>query len=500
MLGCIERRAVTAPGYDIPEVQRPTVSHHVPLSNATNIDENTSVTTWFSELMDEESIHNHFSLYPLADLDSIQTIAIAYDNPEFIISGRTSLGVFKSEDNAESWYWQTSKTLRKTIWDIKISPQNSSIAYLATTAGVYLSTDSGSTWIPKNNDLADLFVRSLAIDPHDANIVYALTNSLGVFKSTNGGDTWLAKNTGVNLSRPLHEISISPVSSNNLFITTEGNFILRSVDAGEAWERLRSGLSVREFYAVSAHPLDTNLIFAGSFATGVFRSANNGDNWNNISTNLGNLTINAIAVDPTDTNTVYVGTAGGIYKTSNAGVMESGISSTVWSSLNPAWINTNIKTLIVHPSDEMLIFTCLQTDGFYRSIDGGENWIKRSNLVTDNILETGIINFEIWQDTTTVITPIDSLLSDTTIIHPYILSRALEGWDGDGDPPLDLNPTATKMIFDPDSSLITNCKYRIKLKGKFESDDITLQSNPSAVMDRNGNSLESDASYVFTTK
>ncbi|NQU27745.1 MAG: hypothetical protein HQ528_05605 [Candidatus Marinimicrobia bacterium] len=473
--------------------------HHVPLSNAIKINRNTSITLWFSELMDETSVIENVFVYPRADLDSIQTIATADDDPNKLYLGRLSHGVFTSTDAAENWVWITSKTLKTSVPTLAVSNLNSDIVYAGTSQGVYKSLDAGDNWTQMNSGLTDKSIQSIAVSPIDDVVVYLLTNTAGVFKTEDGGLNWVAKNNGVNFSQPLHSIIVSPTNSDILFMATSGNYILRSIDAGETWTRQRNGLGSRYYYSVAVHPLNDNVIFAGSYADGIFMSTDGGDNWLDINNNLGNGVINAIALDPIDTNTVYVGTDGGIFKTSNATIIVDNVSFADWVTIGSGWGSTPIKSLLVHPVDNTLLFTCIQDDGIYKSTDAGETWIKKSKLTVDNLLVKGNFEFEVWQDSTTIITLIDSVLSDTTIIHPYVLERALEGWDGTGEPPVETNPEASKLIFQPDSTLIPDCNYQVKVKGKFQSDDETLQTDPAAAMDLNGNSFESDANFNFTT-
>jgi photosystem II stability/assembly factor-like uncharacterized protein len=68
-------------------------------------------------------------------------------------------------------------------------------------SGVFKSTDGGVSWSSFSNglpaNLSDDFVRALAIDPSDPNIVYAGTAGAGVFRSTDGGAHWGPFNEGL---------------------------------------------------------------------------------------------------------------------------------------------------------------------------------------------------------------------------------------------------------------------------------------------------------------
>src|SRR6266487_346962 len=75
-----------------------------------------------------------------------------------------------------------------------------STVYMGTMGGgVWKTTDGGTTWAPKSDSQASLSIGALAVDPGNAQVIYAGTGEdntstsmygQGVLKSTNGGDTW----------------------------------------------------------------------------------------------------------------------------------------------------------------------------------------------------------------------------------------------------------------------------------------------------------------------
>jgi len=68
---------------------------------------------------------------------------------------------------------------------------------------VYKTPNGGESWVPKNNGLMSLDVRSLAIDPQNPEIVYAgLAEGAGIFKTSNGGELWEGINYGIRVECP----------------------------------------------------------------------------------------------------------------------------------------------------------------------------------------------------------------------------------------------------------------------------------------------------------
>ncbi len=66
-------------------------------------------------------------------------------------------------------------------------------------------------------DENEVYVMSLAIDPTDANVIYAGTGGFvgqghGVYKSTDGGDNWSASNRGL-IDYRITAIAIDPADS-----------------------------------------------------------------------------------------------------------------------------------------------------------------------------------------------------------------------------------------------------------------------------------------------
>ncbi len=86
---------------------------------------------------------------------------------------------------------------------------------------VFKSTNGGANWTDITNDLPDIPVHSIIVDPGSASKLYIATD-LGVFSSVNGGTNWLVENTGFAnvITEALAVTNIS--STPNLFAFTHG--------------------------------------------------------------------------------------------------------------------------------------------------------------------------------------------------------------------------------------------------------------------------------------
>jgi hypothetical protein len=137
------------------------------------------------------------------------------------------------------------------VVDVAIDPRGTSdqTIYVATgSGGIWKSTDTGSTWSPRTDNLLTLSMGAVGLDPGNPSIVYAGTNNpafggdcpgcqfnaVGIYKSTDSATTWtlLPKSpTGVSIRR-----IVFPVSGTLLVSTTSG--LYRSTDAGSTFKLL----------------------------------------------------------------------------------------------------------------------------------------------------------------------------------------------------------------------------------------------------------------------
>jgi photosystem II stability/assembly factor-like uncharacterized protein len=156
-----------------------------------------------------------------------------------------------------------------------IDRTNPTTLYEGSWAGVFKSTDGGTTW----TDLTlGLSVNTLALDPANPNVLYASTQGPypfttgfgGLFKSTNYGATWNAINTGlsdlIDARCPITSLVFDPADSNILYAGTAGYGVFKSIDGGATWTHFNDGLSGFDIRMLTVSP---GTLFAGT-RNGVF--------------------------------------------------------------------------------------------------------------------------------------------------------------------------------------------------------------------------------------
>lgn len=108
---------------------------------------------------------------------------------------------------------------------------------LAVNYGVYRSSDSGVTWSPANTGMESGRILAIAVDPTNAQIVYASSDGAGLLKSIDGGTSWTTISTNQTGS-----IAIDPVHTQTVYAAATSQ-VQRSVDGGASWENLQGAVA-----------------------------------------------------------------------------------------------------------------------------------------------------------------------------------------------------------------------------------------------------------------
>ena len=288
-------------------------------------------------------------------------------------------------------------------------PNNDQTLYVGAPAGgIWKSTDDGANWIPLTDNLPQIGVSGIAIDPTDSNIIYIATGdddagdsySVGVMKSIDGGQTW--NPTGLSYlwynEKGTSEIFIDPTNNNHIWVaSTDG--LQKSEDGGDTWEIKQDG-NIVDF---RLHPnySDNSIIYAVGYKNNnskFYRSTDKGETFSEISSVPEDANRIVLETTPAAVDNVYVLTAydngdgtkkgensfQGVFVSTDAGLNFTKTAETddIFTS-SQSWYD---MALTVSDSDPDVLFVGVLD--IWKSTDGGDDftqinaWYQRTNAFT----------------------------------------------------------------------------------------------------------------------
>jgi photosystem II stability/assembly factor-like uncharacterized protein len=336
------------------------------------------------------------------------------------VTRQAAAGLYKSIDGGASFIrlgsrypadntGNANRFFSQWINVVIVDPANSRVVYLASTSGVFRSTDGGQNWTQGAGAFGD--AQTLVLDtssPAGARVLYAGINSQGVFRSTDGGQNWtqiLSATTAAvaaaigagGIGKVVVDIA-PPTSPPNpagvqvVYASMEGTGgapdpvgLFLSTDAGANWtQRTATGLPTNTQGGYSFHlavdpasPGDgaTDRLYFG--AVGQAFSTDAGATF----TLIPGIQLHAdthawaFARRPLP-SVVYCGNDGGIFRSDNGGAN--------WTALNGGGLQTGLLyNLAVRPDagvtlgalqDNGLLTTSGATAPSWRNPQGGDGW------------------------------------------------------------------------------------------------------------------------------
>jgi len=241
-------------------------------------------------------------------------------------------------------------------------------------AGVFKSSDSGSTWSEKNlflysggaGNITGLSVVNLTFDPQDYQAIYLASKSAGLLYTYDGAKSWMKANR-IKDGR-INSVAINPKNKCVIYVTFS-NTILKSVDCSRSWSEVYIDTRTsKTLTALAVSQADDSIVYAGNSGGDILKSFDSGGNWQVIKRIGGKIA--KLLIDPANANIIYAATKDkGIYKTENAGSNWFNIND----GLKPYSGSLEYKNLIFDQSqpDSLLL---VAKYGLIKTNDGGQTW------------------------------------------------------------------------------------------------------------------------------
>lgn len=185
--------------------------------------------------------------------------------------------------------------------------------------GLFKSTNGGGSWTRQNSGIGEESIFSVAISPHDSNLVIAgSSKSGGVYRTTDGGNSWESSSTGVMAHSALG-FAQNPANSSELLLSSTVGYgwgkSFHSIDAGHNWSVIPEVNPADGVTCWDIDPLNSNNILAGLLQSGIYRSNHGaGGPWTQVLSK--NVRIGRIYRDKINPDLVYAVAIDGLHDAS----------------------------------------------------------------------------------------------------------------------------------------------------------------------------------------
>jgi len=308
-------------------------------------------------------------------------------NPTTLYVGSPSGGLWISIDDGSTWASNTDK-LNSVIGctDVAFDPTNPNIMYMATgdgdagdnyTVGLLKSTDGAATWNTTGLSSATgnyKMMSKVLVDPSNGNNILVAT-SYGIYRSTDAGVTFTQVQTG-----SFKDMEFKPGTPATIYAC--GTTFYKSTNSGATWTQTTTGLPAaaslsRMAIAVSAADVNAVYLIAMKATTydtyGFYKSTNSGTSFTTLSTNSPNIGTQGwydlcLAVNPLNANELMLGGQTQFMKSTNGGVSWTQIATSTHVDYHDV-IYTNTSGTCYLTSD----------GGVWKSTNNGSTWSNKSN-------------------------------------------------------------------------------------------------------------------------
>lgn len=346
----------------------------------------------------------------------ITAIDVVHSQPDVMVVGTASGGVWKSTSGGIQWEPIFDSELTASVGAIAIQQSNPSVIWVGTGEGnprnslnggfgIYKSIDGGKSW--KSMGLEETrHIHRVIIDPTDPNTVYVGAigspwgehSQRGVYKTSDGGKTWKKILSG-NLKTGVADLVMDPHNPSKLFAALwehkrdpwffksggEGSGLYMTHDGGQNWKKLTSedGLPKGELgrIGIAVAPNKPEVVYALIEAkkNALYKSTDGGFQWKKVNdkAGIGNRPFyySDIYVDPQNENRLYsiftyvnVSEDGG--KSFRQLMPAYGVSNGVHPDHHAWWIHPDNGQFMIDGNDGGLNITK----------DGGKSWRFIGNL------------------------------------------------------------------------------------------------------------------------
>jgi photosystem II stability/assembly factor-like uncharacterized protein len=297
------------------------------------------------------------------------------------------------------------------IADIAVNQKDRSTWYVGVGSGGVWKTDNrGTTWTPVFDSEGSYSIGCITLDPNNPDTVWVGTGENvsgrhvgygdGIYRSLDGGKSWT--NMGLKNSQHIGMIKVDPRDSNVVYVAAQGPLwsaggergLYKTTDGGKTWNLILSAGQYTGTNEVHLDPNNPDIIYAslhqrfrnvaalmdGGPESGIHKSTDAGETWSELKSGIptedkGKI---GLSISPVDSNVVYATIelaqrTGGFWRSIDAGESWEKRSDEVYSGTGPHYY----QEIFASPHDVDTVYQVAPT--LHRTVDGGKTMLPVKN-------------------------------------------------------------------------------------------------------------------------
>jgi photosystem II stability/assembly factor-like uncharacterized protein len=216
-------------------------------------------------------------------------------------------------------------------------------------------------------------VVALAYEPGQNVLLKAYPHAL--YATNDDGKNWRQIAIPALQAGEIASVAASPAANGVMYVAGPGLGVLRSEDDGKTWVARNDGLPTHDVIAVAAHTTQPDTLYSVVKESGVYRSQDGGKTWRlmdrSVKTGIRQL-IHSNMAGSMQTGWLFAATRNGVRRAMDCFCL--------WQDAGK--LGAPVRSIAYDPRQPKHMFAATGK-GFFRSSDGGENWVQIMAPVSD---------------------------------------------------------------------------------------------------------------------
>ncbi len=195
-----------------------------------------------------------------------------------------------------------------------LSPHNPDVVYFGTNK-LFRSMDEGDSWTAISGDLSvseqrgDVpfaTITTISESAQQFGLIWAGTDDGQVWTTASGGNDWHNVSDGLPEHRWVTRVEASRFNKERAYLSLNGYrnddisaYLYRTDNSGEAWQDISNNLPAEAVNVIKEDPVNENVLYVGT-DRGVYVSLDGGDQWSTMGSGLPNVPVHDLVIHPRD--------------------------------------------------------------------------------------------------------------------------------------------------------------------------------------------------------